>query len=172
MESNIEKIRQYVISMLEEKLPKGLYFHGVEHTEDVFEVAKRYAKMEGIEDHDRLLLLTAALYHDAGFIERYENNEIIGAKIVAETLPEFGYSQDDIKAIRGIIFATKIPQNPTNHLEQIMCDSDLDNLGRDDFFEKTHALRRELGIKDEMEWYREFCHLWKNTNILQSLQGN
>ena len=40
--------------------------------------------------------------------------------------------------------ATEIPQNPVSHLEQIMCDADLDYLGRADFHEISDSLRKEL----------------------------
>ncbi len=54
--------------------------------------------------------------------------------------------------------STKIPQSPTNLLEQILCDADLDYLGRDDFFSIGDSLFRELQaynlIGDEQTWNR------------------
>jgi len=53
--------------------------------------------------------------------------------------------------------ATKIPQSPKNILEEIICDADLDYLGRDDFEPISDSLRREfleLGIVSSDEhWY-------------------
>jgi hypothetical protein len=52
--------------------------------------------------------------------------------------------------------ATRIPQSPKTHLEEIICDADLDYLGRDDFEVISNYLRNEffhLGIVNtEEEW--------------------
>ncbi len=54
--------------------------------------------------------------------------------------------------------ATKIPQNPHNLLEEIICDADLDYLGRNDFFITALKLHREWtennGLKTTFkDWY-------------------
>ena len=55
-----------------------------------------------------------------------------------------------------MIYATIIPHNPKNKLEKIICDADLDYLGRDDFFDIADSLRRELRdhgkIKSDRLW--------------------
>ena len=74
-------------------------------------------------------------------------------------LPNYGYNKWQIEIISGIIMATKLPQNPKTKLQEIMCDADLDNLGREDFFVKTESLRLELekhGIKKTpLEWAKD-----------------
>jgi hypothetical protein len=81
-----------------------------------------------------------------------------GCIIVQNVLPGFGYSPQDIKTICAMIMATKIPQSPTNLLEEIICDADLDYLGRDDFYRIGDSLFEELRayhiIHDEQDWNR------------------
>jgi hypothetical protein len=52
--------------------------------------------------------------------------------------------------------ATKIPQTPHSRLEEIICDADLDYLGRPDFFPISDSLYEEVKIKgwvtDKREW--------------------
>ena len=43
-----------------------------------------------------------------------------------------------------MIYVTAIPHKPESHLEEIMCDADLDYLGREDFHEIADKLRVEL----------------------------
>ena len=43
-----------------------------------------------------------------------------------------------------MIMATKIPQSPKTLLEQIICDADLDYLGRDDFEPISNNLYKEF----------------------------
>ncbi len=125
-------------------MPEGLYYHGIHHTKDVCEAVERLAIWEGVKGEELYLLKTAALYHDAGFIDSYESNEPIGANLAKEMLPNFGYTDEQIKQVIELIGATKMPQQPKNHLEEIMCDSDLDYLGRSDFYPIAETLRQEL----------------------------
>lgn len=148
----------YVSGRLLNELSPDLYYHGFNHTiVDVLPAAERLSEMEGVSDEDRLLLQTAALYHDIGYIESYERNEGIAARIAAETLPRFDYSADQIHSIHDLIMVTQLPQQPGTLLQQIMCDADLNALGRDDFFITSHKLRLELSryvsYVPLREWY-------------------
>ena len=104
------------------------------------------------------MLKTAALFHDAGFVINNKNHEELGCKIVREHLPKYDYSQEQIEQICSMIMSTKIPQSPKNVLEQIICDADLDYLGRDDFYKIGQTLFNEFisynVVKGEKEWNR------------------
>jgi class 3 adenylate cyclase/predicted metal-dependent HD superfamily phosphohydrolase len=141
---NYRNAEKYIVKRLSGDLPEGLHYHGIHHTMDVCKAVERLAIWEGVKGEDLYLLKTAALFHDAGFIHNYESNEPIGAKLAKEMLPNFGYTKSQIEQVIELIESTKIPQNPQNHLEQIMCDSDLDYLGRDDFYPIAETLRQEL----------------------------
>jgi predicted metal-dependent HD superfamily phosphohydrolase len=130
--------------MLESGLESNLYYHSINHTKDVVKAVERLALLEGVTDEGLFLLKTAAIFHDAGFLESYSHNEPIGARMAEEILPQYGYTQDHIQTIKELIFVTQIPHNPTNKLQEIICDADLDYLGRNDFEEIADKLRREL----------------------------
>jgi HD superfamily phosphodiesterase len=102
---------------------------------------------------------TAALFHDAGFVkDKHAGHEAEGCLLAQTYLPDFGYSPRDIEQICAMIMATKIPQSPQNLLEQILCDADLDYLGRTDFVKIGNALFEELKayniMHDEKAWNR------------------
>lgn len=141
---NYMKAERHIMKLLEDRLSPKLLYHSINHTIDVTEAVERIAIMEGITDEDLFLLKSAATYHDAGFIEKYEKNEEIGMRLAREILPKYGYTEEQIDIIDGLIQSTEIPQSPVTHLQQIMCDADLDYLGRDDFHEIADLLRREL----------------------------
>ena len=132
------------MKLLEKGLSPALYYHCIAHTRDVVRSSERIALLEGVTDEGLFLLKSAATYHDAGFIEQYDRNEPIGARLAEEILPKYGYSDAHIQQIKKLIFVTQIPHQPSNLLEQILCDADLDYLGRDDFHSIADALRREL----------------------------
>lgn len=175
-ESSLNSIKEKAISLLRDNLPKELHYHSVEHTVDVFQESARLADAEGISETDKQLLFIAALFHDIGFIETLENHEERSCKIAARELPFFEIKQDDLKKIEAAIMATKIPQTPTNNLGEILCDADLDYLGRTDFFEIGDRLYRELnetGKKlDFKQWnniqvnFLKQHHYFTKTNIL------
>ncbi len=141
---NYYKAEKHIMKILEKKLSPKLHYHCVEHTKDVCHAIERLALSEGITDEGLFLLKSAATYHDAGFVESYEKNEPVGARMAEEILPNFGYSENHIEQIKELIYVTQIPHNPQNHLEEIICDADLDYLGRADFHEIADKLRREL----------------------------
>ena len=141
---NYYKAEKHIMKILEKKLSPKLYYHCSDHTKDVCLAIERLALSEGITDEGLFLLKSAATYHDAGFVESYENNEPVGARMAEEILPDFGYSASHIEQIKELIYVTQIPHNPQNHLEEIICDADLDYLGRSDFHKIADRLRLEL----------------------------
>lgn len=141
---NYYKAERHIIRVLEQGLSEKLHYHSIEHSIDVVKAVERLALLEGITDEGLFLLKTAATYHDAGFVEQYDKNEPIGARLAEEILPKYGYTEQHINTIKELIYVTQIPHKPNNKLEEIMCDADLDYLGRDDFHEIADRLRREL----------------------------
>jgi len=151
--------KRFILAKLRTELSTKLYYHGMHHTLDVLRVARDLCKSEGVNGHSLKLVKTAALYHDAGFVkDKHAGHEYEGCLMARASLPKFGYSKDDIETICGMIMATKIPQSPTNLLEEIICDADLDYLGRADFYLIGKTLFMELAayklISGEQAWNR------------------
>jgi HD superfamily phosphodiesterase len=141
---NFNGARQYIINRLKNELSPELYYHGLQHTRDVYNAAEKLADMEAVSGQDLILLKTAALFHDAGFIEKYSNNETIAVKIAKQELPEFLYDEREINIIADIIMATDMSKPPETILQKIICDADLDYLGRNDFNDLSTLLKKEL----------------------------
>jgi hypothetical protein len=106
-----------------------------------------------------MLLKVAALFHDSGFLHVYKEHEEKGCMIAKEFLPVFGVSEKQLQQIFGMIMATRIPQQPKNYLEEIICDADLDYLGRDDFYPIGKTLYHEWKafgfVRDEEDWNKK-----------------
>lgn len=172
---NYRKAEKYIVERLEKELPSNLHYHDLRHTLDVCAAVERLALMEGIEGDNIFLLKTAALYHDAGFVKQYSNNEEIGADLAKEVLPRFGYTDEQIEVIHQLINATKIPHKPNNKLEEIICDADLDYLGGDEFHPIADKLKLELMereiVKSDKQWdelqvkFLEAHHYFTDTAI-------
>jgi uncharacterized protein len=157
---NFEKAKQYALQRLESELSPGLFYHDLMHTtNDVVPATEKLAKGEDIKGKSLDLLLTAAWFHDLGFIEVRTGHEVIGARIASEVLPGLGFSNEQIQTVRNIIIATVLPQSPQTILDQIMADADLDVLGRDDFMLRNANLRRELAFFGQeftdLQWFSD-----------------
>ncbi|OQA01248.1 MAG: HD domain protein [Bacteroidetes bacterium ADurb.Bin408] len=154
---DLEGTKKYILDKLQKELNPDLKYHGISHTIDVFNSATVIAAMEKINEKDLLLLQTAALYHDSGFLLKYKGHEEISVMIAQDVLPKFGYQTHDIDIISQMIMATRIPQTPHSLLDEILSDADLDYLGRDDFFMNAMRLKHEwmeYGIITTLkDWY-------------------
>lgn len=155
---NYAAAKYFIVKKLNEELATNLYYHGFHHTVDVLNAAIMIAEVEDVRGDELTLLKTGALFHDCGFLRTYKNHEEAGCEIAREALPDFGYTVEDIDVVCGLIMATKIPQTPKTFLEQVICDADLDYLGREDFEFIASSLYRELTenklIANEQDWNR------------------
>lgn len=156
MNKSYESICEKVLRALSNGLAADLYYHCVEHTMDVEAQAERIARAENITEEDLFLLKIACLYHDSGFLSTYAAHEEASCVIAKKELAEAGLTNSEIETICGMIMATRIPQTPHTKLEEIICDADLDYLGREDFFPISSNLFRELKarnlVSSEPEW--------------------
>jgi adenylate cyclase len=143
-------IQEIILDKLEKELPAYLYYHNVKHTVDVVTEVELIGWGEGCTDEEILLLKTAGLFHDAGHTVAYDNHEYYGTLMAKDMLPKYGYSQVQIERICEIIMSTKLPPKPTNLLEDIICDSDLDYLGRSDFIPVSNTLFEELKAQNKI----------------------
>jgi predicted metal-dependent HD superfamily phosphohydrolase len=162
-------IYSHVVAKLQNGLSPRLTYHGIDHTFDVLEQSQHIAAREGITDaQDIFLLKVAALYHDCGFIFIYAGHEAKGCELARKELPEFGLSSPQIEKICGMIMATKIPQSPNNKMEEIICDADLDYLGRDDFDPISNSLYKEFldfgFVKNHEDWMQKQISFFKSHN--------
>lgn len=139
-----DDLEDEVMDLLEKQLPKNLAYHDVKHTIDVVTQVELIGRQEKVRESEMLLLKTAALFHDAGFTRGYKDHELLGIQIAREMLPRFHYNPEQIEAISDLIYATKLPPEPKNKLEMIICDADLDYLGRADFIPVSETLFKEL----------------------------
>ncbi len=153
---NFNGAKEFILLKLSNELSDKLYYHGKHHTLDVLRITEELCREEQIDEYHTILLKTAALLHDIGFVQSNAEHEKIGCEISQEILPQFGYTPGEIRVISGMIMATKVPQSPQTKYEEILCDADLDYLGRDDFYSIGKTLFKELHafniLDDEKKW--------------------
>lgn len=152
------RAKDYILEQLKAGLSPQYYYHSVGHTLDVLKAVDMLIKEEGVSNSEHIdLLRTAAVFHDAGFLRRYDTNEVEASAMVGDLLPRYGYSKEQIEIIQRCIMVTVIGAIPSDQLEAIMKDADFDYLGRDDYWDISIMLRKEwesVGItKTDKEWF-------------------
>ncbi|MFA8449536.1 MAG: HD domain-containing protein [Bacteroidales bacterium] len=156
---NYKGAYKIIVPRLIKDLNPSLHYHNINHTIDVIDSTVRIAKSKDFSPKEILLMKTAALFHDTGMLNTYAGHEEASIEIAKEILPTFGYSENDISFISGMILSTKLPQSAKTIEQRIICDADLDYLGRNDYFMISHQLRyewellglRKISLKD---WYQ------------------
>ena len=155
---NFELIKADILNRLRTELPKNLFYHCPEHTLDVIDASIRIAESENVSGKDLYLTKVAALFHDTGFLVVHRGHEEQSCLVARESLNGYGMPETDIDKICELIMATKLPQSPKDKLGEILCDADLDYLGRDDFFTIGNTLYEEMMdyrfLSNEREWNR------------------
>jgi adenylate cyclase len=154
---DLDNMRIDILNKLKTLLPEEVIYHNIEHTINVEKTALLLGEIEGINEEEKVILQTAILYHDSGFILDHEDNEKHAIQLAINNLPKYGYSDKQIKEITDIISITKRDAGkPKSLLQKIMLDADHDYLGRDDYFSIAEKLRIELenydNIMTDTEW--------------------
>src|SRR4051794_28119499 len=119
-----EEAGKYILGKLNDHLPERLTYHNADHTTDVYFAAQFLGQQENIKAEEMKLLLTAALYHDSGYLVKDKGHEEESCIIAKDTLPVYNYQGEHIELICGMIMATRVPQTPKNLLEKILADAD------------------------------------------------
>ncbi len=146
----------YWIPILQESLPKHLYYHSVDHTLQVLESAEIIGVSEGLNSDEINLLKIATTLHDTGFLKSAAEHERIGCEMATDFLKSIQMIAEDIERVCSMIMATKIPQSPNNKLDRIICDADLSYFGTDNYDTISNLLFMELGAMgkemDQKSW--------------------
>lgn len=151
-----EQVYAFLVNKMETGLPPYLTYHNTIHTKAVITAAEQLASAENISGEELILLKTAALFHDAGFLQHHNNHEEVSCKIARKHLPEFGYTKEQTDSICEMIMATKIPQAPLSKLAKVLCDADLYYLGTDQYNTNADKLFSEYKnldlVNSQVEW--------------------
>ncbi len=140
------------VATLVSDLDPTLYYHCPAHTKDVLRQTLELAAADALDDRDVLLLAIAAAFHDAGFLKQRPKNEPIGANMAVEAMAKSGrFSLEERELVEQMILDTQLvmegpAQIANSRLSPWLLDADLANLGRDDFWDQTKLLAKELNI--------------------------
>lgn len=160
--SIVKRAAAYVTSLMEENLPKAMYFHNLGHTQRVVNAVIEIAGHCKLKRQELTILTVAAWFHDTGYLYHYKGHEDTSMIIAGTFLMQHHYNNDFIQQVWDCIEATKVPQSPKNLIEQIICDADMRHFASPDYLECAKNLKMEWEVRlDKKHTDIE----WLNTNL-------
>jgi predicted metal-dependent HD superfamily phosphohydrolase len=159
----LEKVKQYVLGFFTLHPDEKIFYHNLEHTEDVVRAASLLTAYYKLDDEDSFAVLCAAWFHDIGYYNgAADAHEQRGAEQAEEFLRNNKVSELLIAKVRGCIQATRMPQSPHSLIEQIVCDADLSHLGTESFNKRNKLLRKEVEAREGRQISKE---AWRLSSI-------
>ena len=152
------------------------YYHNYEHTFDVTNRAIYLGKKEWLEEGNLELLALAWIFHDTWFLKQYDKNEIFWANTAENYLKTISYSNNKINEIKMLIMATyPLYLEPKSIMEKVIKDADMDILWKDNFFERSINLKKEIEIIKQIkikniDWYSSTLNLFVNHKFFTNTQ--
>lgn len=143
--SIIEAAGQYVKAQYQQHPNPNLVYHDLTHTQQVVDAAEQIAAHYRLQEQDLLVVMVAAWFHDTGYLlGNFRDHEDKGAELARTFLQSQQVPEAIQQQVAGCIMATKMPQNPHNLLEEIVCDADLFHLGSKHYKERSKVMRQEV----------------------------
>lgn len=162
----IKKAEDFVNRQYEKKDSEKLVFHSLIHVNRTVKAVQLIAEESDVTERELEILMLAALFHDVGIMDSYENHEEKSAEIAVNFLEKNNYPANNINQVKKCILATNLSLTPKTKLEYIIRDADVIHLGKKSFYKRNAELRQEIKyinnkeFTDE-EWYNcdlKFLH--------------
>jgi len=185
----LQKAQQYIDQYFASQVHRQLPYHNKSHTERVVDAVIKIANHYQLNEHDFFVVTIAAWFHDMGYYSgAASEHEANGAAMAAAFLGQHAADDTSIEQVKNCILATRMPQMPSNLLEQIVCDSDLFHLGTKDFPELNKLMRKEAEERagkeiNKKEWrshtiaflqshhyHTDYCQLLLNQKKQENLE--
>jgi len=157
----LNDLEDTILTKFDNEIRDDLKYHNRKHTVHVYTQVELLGRAEKVKDEDMLLLRTAGLLHDIGYLVDYTNHKKASCDFTRGFLPGFHYSEGQINKVCKLILATQETREPTNLLERIICDANLDFLGRVDYPTVSLSLYMEMKAMNKVDSFEE----WKKTQI-------
>ena len=140
----LKKVSTHVETLFRDRKPHWVKFHTFGHAKAVVKRCKEIGAASNLGAEDLEVIVLAAWFHDVGYVEGIQGHEERSVAMATAFLRENRYPEEKIAQVAGCINATKMPQNPKNLLEQILCDADLAHLASKYFLRLSERVRSEI----------------------------
>ena len=169
MNDNIyKKVAQHVTKLFEEYSHSNLVYHSLDHTRKVVKRAQEIAAHYQLKERDMLTVYVAAWFHDVGHLfADVTTHEVKSIEMMKEFMNQQGAEESLISEIENCVMATRMPHQPKNLNEEILCDADTYHFGTKEFRKTNKLVKSEYELRN----YTTFLMDWEK-NTLDLLEGH
>jgi predicted metal-dependent HD superfamily phosphohydrolase len=147
-----KKAESFVKDFFQQYSNKNLLFHNLEHTQNVVERTKEIAAQYALTEDEQFIIYIAAWFHDTGhLLVEPVKHEMKSVELMKAFVTKYITDEEVIKQISDCILATRMPRNPQNELQKILCDADTYHLGTKEFKTTNKQLRKEYELRNVPE---------------------
>lgn len=155
-EQLLQETENYITDYFAEHIRPEYVFHDLDHTVQTVAAVRTIAEGFQLDKQDMLVVQLATWFHDTGYSDGPVDHEARSC-VNAEKFLRGKITQDELDSVLGCIRSTKVPQQPNNLIEQIICDGDLSHLGMEIYWDRTGKFRQELiltgkPVMSEQDW--------------------
>ena len=178
----LELVEKEITKQFQQPGKAELIYHNISHTRSVVSHTSEMARFYKLSDPDFFVAVSAAWFHDTGYLNgSIEGHEIRSADFAQQFLERNHVDELIISPVRGCILSTRLPQKPKSLLEKIVCDADLFHLGSPHFGELSKKMRKEQFLHNgcvisKTEWRKATLRLMDShnyhTGYARKLQGH
>jgi predicted metal-dependent HD superfamily phosphohydrolase len=168
-----QKAGDYVKNLFDEYPHPNLLFHNLEHTQKVVDRAKEIAAHYQLSDNEMQVVYIAAWFHDTGHlfaeIDKHEDKSV---EIMRIFMQQENANEEFTKSVEDCIMATRMPREPKNLLQEIICDADTYHFGTKDFKKTNKLVKKELNLRNyqtlTFDWEKNTLDLLENHQFFTS----
>ena len=155
----IKTLQEQAIRFLHTHLDKSFYYHNAEHTRNVCLAIEEFTAADASWAADQLeALQLAAVFHDFGYLAANADNEALALPYIRQWGTKFQFSDDLIMQAHELIMETCYPYHPVTPAGKLLCDADIEYIGRADFAAQADLFRQELAaqgvVYSELQWWQ------------------
>jgi predicted metal-dependent HD superfamily phosphohydrolase len=144
-----KKAESFVKDLFQQYANKNLLFHNLDHTQMVVERSKEIAATYGLPEDEQFIIYIAAWFHDTGhLLVEPAKHEIKSVELMKTFIMRYAVDEETTRQISDCILATRMPRNPQDLLQKILCDADTYHLGTKEFKATNKQLRKEYQLRD------------------------
>ncbi len=164
----MSKAEAFVTDLYKGANKHNIVYHNLEHTQNVvthvFEIAAHYE----LSEKELTTLGIAAWFHDVGHLYTSPSlHELKSVELMKEFMQQQKADEDLINEVEGCIMATKLTNEPSGLLQQIIRDADSYHFGTKDFKEINKLVKKE----NELRGLNTIVMDW-DINTLNSLKAH
>ena len=183
-----KKAESFVKDLFDQYSSKNLLFHNLAHTQTVVERSKEISATFELPENDQFIVYMAAWFHDTGhLLVDPSKHEIKSVELMKTFMLKYNVDAEIVRQISDCILATRMPRNPQNLLQKILCDADTYHLGTKDFKATNKQLRKEYALRNipepvggwkkgsldfmlSHEYYTDYCRNLLNPGKMENIE--